>query len=356
MKATIFAVVALLLTLASAKDMKCEEAVYDPKTGQSYYFDLSRLHHDNRTYVDSLWYRTDENQIYYVNFCGQTAASCSDDCSVCLRVFDGQGDYKYICAGRTSTQKISIAEAPGKSPADSVTVSYSDGEQCGSGRFSTKIYVNCLDSATPGFIYDINETDRCAVTLYMYSASGCAQAASSSGSSTSSAGPVPGEFCEAVMTKDGASYLFDLRPLNHPSSQYVDTLWYRTPENLIYYVNFCGQTAAPCNDNDTSVCLRMYDGGDYKYINVGSTSTQEFSVTPGLTFGKSITVTYSDGAKCGMGTAKTNLVVNCQDGATPGFFYDLKEINECESTLYMYSSAGCGVPVSPSSSSSDHHH
>jgi len=238
-------------------------------------------------------------------------------------------------------------------------VTYTKGEQCGWVNYSTKIYVNCQDGADPGFFYDVDENDECAVTLYMYSAAGCGKSYSSSSSSSSSASyssstaaPAPDEFCEAVLTKDGSSYLFDLRALNHGPSATVDTLWYRTSDNDIYYINFCGQTAAPCNDDDTSVCLRVHDSGDYKYINAGSTSTQEFSITHGLTFGKSITVTYSDGAKCGMGTKKTHLVVNCQDGATPGYFYDMEEISECESTLYMYSSAGCGAPVNPSSSSS----
>jgi len=171
---TVAFVVAVLAALAIAKDVVCNGTVTDTKNHHSYAFDLSPLHHNDQTYVDSLWFRTDENNIYYVNFCGQTASACdSDDTSVCIRLPDGD-DYKYVNGGSTSTQKISIAEAPNQSPQNSVTVTYSKGDKCGaSGVYKTKIYVNCQQGAEPGYFYDIDETNECEVTLYMYSSAGC---------------------------------------------------------------------------------------------------------------------------------------------------------------------------------------
>jgi len=173
MRAFVLAVAALA-ALAVAIDVPCNGTISDTKNHHSYAFDLSPLHHNDQTYVDSLWFRTVENNIYYVNFCGQTASACdSDDTSVCLRLPDGD-DYKYVSAGSTTSQKLSIAEAPNQSPQNSVTVTYSKGDKCGeSGVYKTKIYVNCMKDADPGYFYDIDETNDCEATLYMYSSSGC---------------------------------------------------------------------------------------------------------------------------------------------------------------------------------------
>jgi len=163
----------ILVVLCAAKDVTCKGTVSDVKNHRSYEFDLISLHHDEGTYVDTLWYRTDENTIYYVNFCGQTASACeSSDTSVCIRVPDGE-DYDYFNGGSTSTQKISIAEAKDQSPSSSVTVTYSDGDKCGSGKYKTKIYVNCQQTANPGYFYKIDESNECDVTLYMWAAAGC---------------------------------------------------------------------------------------------------------------------------------------------------------------------------------------
>jgi len=165
--------IALALLAASAAAVECSGTVSDTTNHRSYEFDLSSLHHDDTTYVDSLWYRTDDNVIYYVNFCGQTASACENpDTSVCIRYPDGE-DYKYVGGGKTSTQKISIAEAPDQSPSSSVTVTYTDGESCGSGNHKTKIFVNCQQTANPGYFYNIDQPNECDATLYMWAAAGC---------------------------------------------------------------------------------------------------------------------------------------------------------------------------------------
>jgi len=164
---------ALLAALAFAIDVECNGTVSDTKNKQSYAFDLSSLHHNDQTYIDSLFYRTDTS-IYYVNFCGQTASACdTDDTSVCIRLPDGQ-DYKYLNGGSTTTQKISMAETG--SPQNSVVVTYSDGDSCGTGgKYKTKIVINCQTTAVPGFFYSMDEDNECDATLYMYSAAGCGE-------------------------------------------------------------------------------------------------------------------------------------------------------------------------------------
>jgi len=334
MKAIVFVCLALLLVVASGNDVKCETNIVDPATGFSYYYDLSILHHDNQTFVDSLWFRTRGNVIYYVNFCGQTAAGCtSGDTSVCIRSPNGSG-FSYVSGGSTSTQNISIIDVPGKSPKDGVTVTYSDGGMCNSSvPRQTKIHIFCQKGAVPGFFYDIDDSDPCSVILFMYSSAVCGERNHSSE-------------CEATLTKGGQAYHFDLRPLHHDDHAYVDPIWYRTDENYLYFVNFCGQTAILCDNGKcgrTSVCVKDLDRQCYSG---GRTSTQEFSITPDMTFGKSITATYSDGAKCGDNKRmKTHIVVNCISDATPGYIYDYEEINECEVRLFMWSSAGCGEAV-----------
>jgi len=156
-------------------------------------------------------------------------------------------------------------------------------------------------------------------------------------------------------TKNHHSYNFDLTPLHHPDTTYIDSLWYRTTDNNIYYVNFCGQTASACDSDDTSVCLRLPDGDDYKYVNAGSTSTQKAALGDEGSPQNTIVVTYSNGDKCESGTYTTHLSLTCQPDANPGFFHDIDNDNDCDVTLYMYSASACGkdVPyVDPSDDSS----
>jgi len=358
-------IIAFLLFLAvNAKDVKCVGNVYDPKSHHTYQFDLSRLHHDASASIDTLWYRTNNNTIYYVNFCGQTAAACeSDDTSVCMRI-PGGGGHKYVSGGSTSTQTFTLAEDPRQSPSSSVTVTYSNGEKCGNGYFTTKIYVNCQQTAEPGYFYNADDSNPCETVLYMWSAAGCGKdvsstssSSSSEPSSSSSSYPQP-DYCSAIIKddKNRQAYFFNLSTLHHDDSTYIDTLWYRTDDNTIYYVNFCGQTASACESDDTSVCMRVPSGYDYSYLSGGSTSTQTISIAemPGSSPSTSVTVTYSNGDKCSTGNYKTKIYVNCQPDAVPGFFYNIDRPNDCEATLYLWSAAGCGkkIPYIESSSSS----
>jgi len=346
-----FIIVALLFLSVSAVDVKCTQTIRDPTKQRVYEFDLSSLHHDDSTYVDTLWYRTDNNTIYYMNFCGQTASACDDtDTSVCIRVPDG-GDYKYVNGGKTTSQKITEAEASGQSYQSSVTVTYTTDRKCGSDYFKTKVYVNCQPTATPGYFYDIDESNECMPILYMWAAAGCGKEmpgpypySSDSSFSSSSSNQCGGTILDE---KNHRAYNFDLSRLHHDDTTYVDTLWYRTKNNTIYYVNFCGQTAAGCKEGDTSVCIRESKSSDFTFISGGKTSTQTITKAeaPGQSIDTSVTVTYSDGAKCSSGQKKTKLYVNCQETAEPGFFYDIDETNDCEATLYMWSAAGCGKEV-----------
>lgn len=171
MRSTVL-VMALLFGAACAM-VTCKKTIADTTNKRSYEYDLSPLNHPDDTYVDTLWYRTNDNEIYYVNFCGQTASDCeTQDVSVCIRQQDGE-NYKYTSGGKTSTQKITIAEASGQTPSTSVTVTYSDGGSCGSGKHKTKIYVNCQPTANPGYFYNIDQPNSCEATLYMWAASGC---------------------------------------------------------------------------------------------------------------------------------------------------------------------------------------
>jgi len=348
-----YIIAALLFFTVSAINVKCTQQIYDPTKLRWYEYDLSRLHHDETTYVDTLWYRNDKNVLYYVNFCGQTASACeSPDTSVCIRRPVG-GDYSYSSGGSTSTQEITIAEDPTQTPGSSVTVTYSKGEKCGNGYFKTKMYVNCQPTADPGFFYDADESNDCETTLYMWSAAGCGKEMPGPTPTSSSSAPSPsssasGECGTTILDeKNKRAYYFDLSRLHHDDHTYVDTLWFRTDDNVIYYVNFCGQTASACESPDTSVCIRIPDGEDYKYVSGGSTSTQNITIAEaqGQSPSSSVTVTYSNGDKCGSGTYKTKMYVNCQATANPGYFYNIDVKNECEVTLYMWSAAGCGVEV-----------
>lgn len=167
---------ALLASVALAQ-IKCEGTVSDTRNKKSYHYDLSSLYHDDAG-QDVLWYRSDDDTIYYVNPCGQSSSACmAPDTCVCIRKEYNDPTsgttYDFISGGKTSTQKISIAEASGQSPSSSVTVSYTDGDSCGSGHYSTKLYVNCQPDANPGYFYNMNKKNDCEVTLFMWSAAGC---------------------------------------------------------------------------------------------------------------------------------------------------------------------------------------
>jgi len=187
----------------------------------------------------------------------------------------------------------------------------------------------------------------------MWSAAGCGvpvQPTSSSSSGSSPAPtPIPTGFCDVTLSdeKKKVSYEFNLTSLYHDNSSAVDYFWYRSAENNIYYVNFCGQSAAGCSRHDTSVCIRLDGQTGHKFVSGGSTSTQKFASTQGKRIYESVTVTYSNGEDCDAygGKKVTNIVINCQSTATPGYIYDMDEINQCETTLYMWSSAGCGKRV-----------
>jgi len=339
-----FIIAAVLFLAVSAVNVKCKDSIYDPTKQKWYEYDLSPLHHDESQYVDTLWFRTNENNIYYVNFCGQTASACQNpDTSVCIRHPESQG-YSFYSGGSTTTQKFSIAEDPSQTPGTSVTVTYSNGEKCGTGYYKTKMYVNCQYTANPGYFYNIDESD-CEATLYMWSASGCGKEIPGPSSSSSQS-----DTCGGVVKdeKNKRAYKFDLSALHHDETQYTDPLWYRASDGSIYYVNFCGQTASACSSQDTSVCIRREEGSGFRYDSGGSTSSQTISIAEDPHFGPgdSVTVTYSNGAKCPSGgNYKTKIYVNCMKTAIPGYFYNITQTGDCEATLYMWSAAGCGVEV-----------
>jgi len=345
--------IALTAVAVVASALQCGGIINDDEHQRAYEFDLSILHHDNSTQTDPLWYRTEDGKIYYVNFCGQTASGCdADDTSVCINISD-----KYVSGGSTSTQTLSIAEAPNQTAETSVTVTYSHGDKCGNGYYKTKIYVNCNETAKPGFFYKIEQPNECESILYMWSAAGCGKEVPYTPSSSSSSSHAPAS-CSAIITDKEAhhKYEFDLSLL-HQNDTTQDKLWYRTKNGTIYYVNFCGPTVS-CSDSDTSVCICIPNGNDDNctHVNGGRTSTQTFSIAeaPNQTAKTSVTVTYSNGDKCGSGYYKTKIYVNCKEDAVPGYFYDIELTDECEATLYLWSAAGCGkeVPYTSSSSSS----
>jgi len=353
-----FIIAFVLFLAACAIDIPCIGNVYDPETHRTYEFDLSSLHHDETSASDPYWYRTDNDRIYYVNFCGQSAAGCEhDDTSVCIREPNGTSHH-FFSGGATSSQTMTISELPDQTPSTSVTVTYSHGEKCGNGHFTTKIYINCQPTADPGYFYGANYSDPCESVLYMWAAAGCGRDVTSSSSMMPSDSSIPEpDDCSAIV-KDEANhraYFFNLSSLHHDDTTLTDPLWYRTDDNIMYYVNFCGQTSH-CDSDDTSVCIRFPDGPDYKYVNGGSTSTQTISIAemPGSSPRTSVTVTYTNGDKCGNGYYKTKMYINCQETADPGYFYDINRTNECEVTLYMWSAAGCGtrIPYPEYSSSS----
>jgi len=176
----VFVVLTAVAMLAAATDLKCGSVITDPMGDISYEFDLSSLHHDESLYIDDLWYRTEDGFIYYVNLCGRSSSPCaSDDTSVCVRHPVGDG-FKYEGGGKTNTQKISIAEAEGQSPNTSITVTFSDGYNCGSGQYKTKIYINCNPSVKYSYFYNVEQPNECEAILYMWSPAGCGNVQSTS--------------------------------------------------------------------------------------------------------------------------------------------------------------------------------
>jgi len=169
---SVVAIIAAFVMIACGKDVKCQSFVTDPNTGKTYYYDISPLYHNDSVYIDVIWLRLPNGEIYYVNFCGQTSSACEEeDTTVCIRLHDGPG-WKYVSGGSTSTQKITASDRPDYPSPETVLVTYSHGVKCGTGRYTTKFYITCR-GVDPGFIYNFENSSFCEGSLFLYSVAGC---------------------------------------------------------------------------------------------------------------------------------------------------------------------------------------
>lgn len=121
---------------------------------------------------------------YYVNLCGQSyyATSGYYDCEEGSPICRKDPYYRYSSYGLLDTQVIEPCTEADVGVGEGISVSYSKGDACGSGRKKSTVHVRCSDTAVPGFLYDVSEsTDDCSAIIYMYSVVGCAEIKSAGG-------------------------------------------------------------------------------------------------------------------------------------------------------------------------------
>ena len=116
----------------------------------------------------------------------------------------------------------------------------------------------------------------------------------------------------------------------------------------MYYVNVCGISYYSSNTyynckSGSSICRRDMQN---QYSSYGLLAKQKVqpSIESDVKIGEGVTITYSDGDTCSSGKNKVGTVhIRCSNTADPGYLYDIKESDDCESSLYMYSVVGCAV-------------
>ena len=160
-------IVAALIVLAlGQKD--CSTVLKDEATKKAYKYDLSPLYHSAGA-NDNLQFNDNMGNTFYVNFCGETSASCTAGTSVCQKA---SNNYYYSC-GKLAHQSFGPSNQTGDSISTGIMVEYGNGDVCSDGPHRhTAIMLSCSTTADPGYFYGGSEGD-CAYTLKMYSKHAC---------------------------------------------------------------------------------------------------------------------------------------------------------------------------------------
>ena len=178
---SVIAICSALVATAFAND-KCYYS--HKKGGKSYNYDLTRVYHPIGS-SDSFYIQDPTSMnTYYVNLCGESYYSTSGyyDCMPGSSICRKDLNYRYSSYGLLESQSIVPCTETDVVVGQGITVTYSRGDACGSGKKSASVHVRCSDTADPGFLYDVTESnDDCNAIIYMYSVVGCAEVKSAGG-------------------------------------------------------------------------------------------------------------------------------------------------------------------------------
>jgi len=146
---------------------------------------------------------------------------------------------------------------------------------------------------------------------------------------------------------DGKTYSYDLSKLSHPSGQ-KDDLYFRNDDGSYIYANICGPSAEKCKTG-SAVCMR---GSDYStYTSLGTVSTQEADDAPDLEPGTGLTLTYTDGDDCILGSWQSVITLQC-DKTRDGEITEV-ESGECWYRMTVISKYACGTLAGSGSGAGD---
>ena len=161
------AILAALCVVAFAQK-DCTTVLKDEATKKAYKYDLSALYHSAGA-PDTLSYMDTNGNTFYVNFCGETTATCTSGTAVCQQA----SNLLYYSCGMLSSQSFGKSNLTGDTISNGLMVEYGNGQACSDGPHRhTAIFLSCSVSANPGYFYGAAEGD-CAYTLKMYSKHAC---------------------------------------------------------------------------------------------------------------------------------------------------------------------------------------
>ena len=169
---TTVALLGLALAMCVAGSVDCTPTLTQ-SDGKSYHYDLTKLGHAAGV-KDTLTYRDQARNNFYVNMCGPSSEECPAGNAVCMKT--GMSDYVGI--GKAETQKWEDSDKI--EPGHGLQVTFSDGEECDIGNFETVITLKC-DPQVEGAI-DAVDIGECWYAMTVRSKHACATG-SSGGSS-----------------------------------------------------------------------------------------------------------------------------------------------------------------------------
>jgi len=141
---------------------------------------------------------------------------------------------------------------------------------------------------------------------------------------------------DIVSANDQKTYTYDLSKMSHPAGQ-KDDLYFRLDDGSYIYANICGPSAERCKSG-SAVCMR---GSDYStYTSLGMVSTQEANDDPELEPGTGLSLTYSGGDDCILGSWQTVMTLQC-DKTRDGEITEV-ETGECWYRMTILSKYACG--------------
>jgi len=144
-------------------------------------------------------------------------------------------------------------------------------------------------------------------------------------------------------------YKYDLNKMSHASGV-QDELYYRIPDDGSYiYMNICGPSNQQCTTG-SAVCLRSSDAS--QYTSLGMATQQEVDDASDLDPGQGVSITYSGGDDCILGSWQTAITIQCDPSASG--VGEIVEVDngECWYRVTIKSKYGCGKEVGSNSDES----